>query len=222
MPPRRPVDGVICHVYNRAAGKLPLFANASDYRAFLGILFRTKQECPAIKLHGYCVMPNHWHLIICAHATCALSHFMRLLTHRHAVAHIAAHPHRFGAIYQGRFQCVPVQGGRHLDTLLLYVDRNPLRAHLVRRAEDWLWSSTLGHARLENDGLVDELPDASFEDWLRRVNKLEAQDEAIRASLTKRVPIGDLDWLARLSPEWNERRRPRGRPRKISRVEFPP
>lgn len=220
MPRRWPVDGTICHVYNRAAGKLRLFPSERDYRAFLGILFRTKQECPSIKIHGYCVMPNHWHLIISVHATPALSHFMRLLTHRHAVAHIAAYPQRSGAIYQGRFQCVPVQDNHHLQNLLLYVDRNPLRARLVSRAEDWLWGSAIGHAGLEDDPLLDPLRKASFENWIGRVNQTDPQDEAIRTALRKRVPLGDADWLGRLGPEWNEQRRPRGRPRKISRVEF--
>ena len=222
MPRRWPVDGVICHVYNRAAGKLPLFVDAADYRAFLGLLARTKQDCPSIRLHGYCVMPNHWHLIICAQTTAALSHFMRLLTHRHAVAHIAAHPHRSGAIYQGRFQCVPVQDGHHLDTVLQYVDRNPKRARLVLRAEQWLWSSTIGHAGLEADALLDPIAGASLGDWLSRVNELDPQDLAVRHSLSKRVPVGDSDWLGRLGADWNQKRRPRGRPRKISRVEFPP
>mgnify|MGYP003575919862 FL=1 len=138
MPRRWRVDNVICHVFNRAAAKLPLFKTSQDFRVFLEILGRTKGEAdPSIRLHGYCVMPNHWHLIICADTTPALSQFMRHLTRRHAVAYLAEHPERSGAIYQGRFRCVPVQDGAHLRTLQLYVDRNPLKARLVKTAEEW-------------------------------------------------------------------------------------
>src|SRR5918993_3207046 len=129
MPRRWRVDGLICHVFNRAAAKLTLFSNGNDYRRFLGILTDTKQAAGGtVRIHGYCVMPNHWHLIICPRTTPALSQFMRRLTRGHALAHLEEHPERSGAIYQGRFRCVPVQDGYHLSNALLYVDRNPLKA----------------------------------------------------------------------------------------------
>jgi len=225
MPRRWRVDGLFCHVYNRAAAKLTLFRNAADYRWFLGLLRRTKQDlAPSARLYGYCVMPNHWHFIICADTTPALSQFMRYLTRRHAVSFIADHPERSGAIYQGRFKCVPVQDGEHLSTLLRYVDRNPLQAGLVPRAEQWLWSSTLGHAGLEDDPLLDVLPPCYFTDWLARLNQTAASDALAEAALKRNEPIGERDWIAKLSADWTDRR-PKGRPRrdqpgKINRDEF--
>lgn len=222
MSRRRRVDGVICHVCNRAAAKLRLFKSADDYRVFLEILTRTKMEfASSIKLHGYCVMPTHWHFIICADRTTALSHFMRHLTRRHAIAHIAANPERSGAIYQGRFRCVPVQDGEHLSTVLLYVDRNPLRARIVPRAEHWLWSSVIGHAGLEDDPLLDPLPEGTYGNWLDRVNQLGPSDTLASAAIRRNVPVGEPEWVAGLSQEWNVLRRPKGRPRKINREEFP-
>lgn len=213
MPRRSRVDGVICHVYNRAAAKLRLFETPHDYRAFLQILLRTKQESlPAVNLYGYSVMPNHWHLVICAPTTPALSHFMRLATHRHAVSYIAAHPERSGAIYQGRFKCVPVQDGPHLLRLLVYVDRNAWRAKLVGRCQDWLWSSVLGHAGLENDPLLDALPAGTCENWLDRLDGTDQGDGLTGAALRRGLPIGDEEWVSTLSAEWNLLRRPRGRP----------
>src|SRR5688500_7599571 len=215
MPRRRRVDGVICHVYNRAAAKLRIFETPRDYRAFLEILLRTKQESvPPVNLYGYCVMPNHWHLIICAPTTTALSHFMRLATYRHARAYLANHPERSGAIYQGRFQCVPVQDGVHLSRLLLYVDRNPLRARMVGRCQDWLWSSVVGHAGLENDPLLDPLPPGTCAAWIDQVNGLQHTEVATGAALRRGLPVGEPQWAAGLSEEWNVLRRPRGRPRK--------
>lgn len=220
MPRRSSVDGLICHVYNRAAAKLPLFKTADDYRRFLHLLQGAKHESgPVIKVLGYCVMPTHWHLIICPQTTRALSHFMQHLTRRHAIAYIAEHPERSGAIYQGRFRSVPVQDGFHLSTLLLYVDRNPLKAKFVKRAEDWLWSSVLGHAGLENDPLLDPLPGAPFADWLTRVNTLDATDALAESALKRNLPLGEPEWVAGLSREGNDLPRPKRRPGKINREE---
>src|SRR5688500_6043385 len=186
MPRRWCVDRRICHVYNRAAANLPLFRSAADYRGFLTILESTKLEAQSrIRLYGYCVMPNHRHLIICPETTPALSRFMRHLTRRHAVSFLADHPERSGAVYQGRFQCVPVQDGEHLRTLLLYVDRNPLKARLVRAAEEWPWSSVVHHAGLEDDPLLDPLPINTCDDWLGRVNRLGTVDGLVEAALKR-------------------------------------
>ncbi|MEX2273868.1 MAG: transposase [Vicinamibacterales bacterium] len=221
MSRRWRVDGRICHVYNRAAAKLPLFKTPADYQGFLTILARTKQESqPGIKLYGYCVMPNHWHLIICADTTPMLSHFMRHLTRRHAVAYLADHPERSGAVYQGRFKCVPVQGDHHLSIVLRYVDRNPLRAKFVTRAEQWLWSSTVGHAGIEDDPLLDPLPGGRLPDWLANLNEVDPAEALTRDALKRNVPVGDREWVAGLSDDWNEQRRKKGRPGKINRVEF--
>jgi putative transposase len=198
-----------------------LFRTGADYRQFLATVARTKQQyAAAIKLYGYCVMPNHWHFIICAQTTPTLSHFMRHLTRRHAISFIADHPERSGAIYQGRFRCVPIQDGGHLSTVLLYVDRNPLKAGFVDRAEEWLWSSVVGHAGLEDDALLDPLPTGTFDDWLSRVNTLDAADTLAESALRRNSPIGEPAWVGTLSGEWNVRRRPRGRPGKINREEI--
>lgn len=221
MPRRWCVDGKTCHVFNRAAAKIPVFKTGAEYRAFLEILRRTKGEAhPAIRLYGYCVMPTHWHLIICADTTAALSQFMRHLTRRHAVAYLAEHPERSGAVYQGRFRCVPVQDGHHLRTLLLYVDRNPLKARLVKSAEEWLWSSVHHHAGLADDPLLDVDKGSVSENWLSRVNRAESADDLAEAALKRNLPIGDPEWVASLSREWNELRRPPGRPGKLNREEL--
>jgi len=221
MPRRWRVDRQICHVCNRAAAKLAIFKTGSDYRAFLRLLHETKIAAHgAIKLYGYCIMPNHWHLIICPDSTAGLSQFMHRLTSLHARNYLADHPERSGAIYQGRFRCVPVQDGRHLKTVLLYVDRNPLRARLVGRAEDWLWSSILGHAGEENDPLLDPLPGELFTDWRARVNEVGPMDDLTRTALRTNAPVGDAEWIARLSGEWNVMKKKRGRPGNSNRVQF--
>jgi putative transposase len=221
VPRRQPVDQQICHVFNRSAAKLRLFHSVHDYRAFLALLQQSKAKLQgAIRIHGYCVMPNHWHLIICAQSTKHLSKFMHRVCSLHARGYLADHPERSGAIYQGRFKAVPVQPGLHLRRLLLYVDRNPLRAGKVRRVEDWLWSSAVHHGGLENDALIDDLPDWPIRDWLTDANALDASDDVTRIALATGRPVGDAAWINGLSAEWNAGTKPRGRPRKLSRAQF--
>jgi putative transposase len=215
MPRRWRVDGQICHVYNRAAAKLAFMRNADDYRAFLRILASSKaQTKDRIKLFGYCLMPNHWHFIICPATTHDMSQFMRHLTRRHALSFLRANPERSGAVYQGRFGCVPVQDDHHLRTALLYVDRNPFRAKLVPSAEAWLWSSALHHVGEVDDPLLDPLPQGLFRDWLTDVNRVDPSDALVRSSVRRGLPIGDDQWRARLSEDWRQRLKPRrGAPR---------
>lgn len=174
----------------------------------------------AVRIHGYCLMPNHWHLIICAESTRQMSKFMHRVSSLHARSYLGDHPERSGAIYQGRYKAVPVQSGPHLRTLLLYVDRNPLRAGMVPRVEDWLWSSAVHHAGLENDALIDDLPDWPLDDWLTQANTLASADDLTRMALTAGRPIGHADWISGLRAEWNVLKKPRGRPGKLSRVQL--
>ena len=141
---------------------------------------------------------------------------MQRLTRGHALAYLEEHPERSGAVYQGRFRCVPVQDGYHLSNVLVYVDRNPLKAGLVPRAEAWLWSSIVGHARLEHDPLLDPLNE-DFGDWLSRVNRPDAADTLVERALKRNEPLGEREWVASLECEWNVARRPVGRPIKGNR-----
>src|SRR5437660_1001492 len=87
-------------------------------------------------------MPTHWHLVLWPAADGQLSPFLRWLTPTHSVRwHQHYHSTGSGHVYQNRFQAFAVAEDEHLLTVLRYVERNPLRAGLVARAEDWPWSS---------------------------------------------------------------------------------
>jgi putative transposase len=122
-----------------------------------------------------------------------------------------------GHVWQGRFKAFPIEDDDHLLTVLRYVEQNPLRAKLVRRAENWRWSSV--GAGGSAAGL--ELHDGPFPrpaDWLRFVNEpqIEAELESLRRSVLRGAPFGKESWVketaVRLGLESSLR--PRGRPRK--------
>ena len=124
---------VVYHVLNRAAGRRELFRNADDYAAFLRVLAETIERIP-MRLCGYCLMPNHWHLALWPARDGDLSRFMQRLTITH-VRRWVEHRHRvgLGPVYQGRFKSFPVEDDAHFTTMLRYVERNPLHAKLVTR-----------------------------------------------------------------------------------------
>lgn len=213
--------GVVFHVLNRANARAEIFNADSDYAAFEGVLAQMMTHVP-VRLLAYCLMPNHWHLVLWPRADGELGRFMQRVTTTHVRRW---HLHRAsvgaGHLYQGIYKSFPVQDDPNLLALCRYVERNPLRAGLVQRAEDWRWSSLW---RRRHAHLTDALPPLSDwpvpppRDWLRRVNRPEtsAELEAVRLSVNRGRPFGDESWQGRTARRLGLEAtlRPRGRPRK--------
>ena len=145
--PRRPrvsTGGLAYHVLNRRVGRLRLFDKPGDYLAFEKIL-QQAHERTGIRVAAYCLMPNHWHLLLWPRDDGELSEVMRWITVTHTQRW---HAHRqtsgSGPVYQGRFKSFPVQSDEHFLTVARYVERNALRAKLVKRAEQWQWGRVCG------------------------------------------------------------------------------
>jgi putative transposase len=166
---RHTPGGYVYHALNRATARLKLFRKAADYSAFLRVLDEALERHP-VRVLSYCVMPTHWHIVLWPAGDGALTAFLRWLTLTHSVRwHKHYHSSGSGHVYQNRFKAFAVAEDDHLLTVLRYVERNPLRAGLVRRAEDWPWSSLA--CRLAADEVaVRRLhpgPVALPADWLR-------------------------------------------------------
>jgi putative transposase len=146
---RAAVGGLIYQVLNRSNGRWPLFDKPGDYEAFERVLAEAQQEHP-VALLAYCVLPNHWHLVLAPEADGDLSRFVGWLTLTHTQRwHAHRHTAGNGHLYQGRFKSFAIQADEHFLTVCRYVERNPLRAQLVSRAEHWRWSSFWRRRRRE-------------------------------------------------------------------------
>lgn len=97
-----------------------------------------------------------------------------------------------GHVWQGRFKAFPIEGDSHLLAVLRYIERNPLRAGLVARAQDWLWSSLRERSQARADGFVDPGPVALPEGWVEWVNQpqTDGELERLRASVNRGVLYG--------------------------------
>src|SRR5919204_154999 len=156
----------------RAVARLPLFQKEADYEAFERVL-REAQERFAVPVLAYCVLPNHWHLVLWPQADGDLSRFVGWLTLTHTQRwHAHHHTTGSGHLYQGRFKSFPVQTDEHFLTVCRYVEHNPVRAGLVLRAEDWrrgsLWQREQRHAA--GQGLLSPWPVDQPAAWVQWVN----------------------------------------------------
>jgi putative transposase len=178
-------DGYVYHVLNCAVGRATLFAKATDYEAFVRVLSEAL-DWVDIRLLAYCVIPNHWHLVVWPERDSDLSEFMRWLTLTHTQRwHAKHHSQGTGPLYQGRFKAFPVAEDEHCLRVLRYVERNPLRARLARSARRWRWSS-LGRATLGLPGPPLETgPVAKPEAWQEWVDQPETEADltVLRRSL---------------------------------------
>lgn len=213
--PLRAAPGeMVYHVLNRANARRTLFEDDGAYLAFERVL---GEACDRVRMRllAYCVMPNHWHLVVWPRRDGDLSRFMNWLTLTHTQRW---HQHRQSAgeghVYQGRFKSFPVETNEYLLTVCRYVEHNPVRAGLVERAEEWRWSS----ANAVGAVTVHAWPVERPADWVQGVNHGEvgAQLETVRRSVAKGQPFGSELWVAKMVKQWNlgATMRGRGRPRK--------
>ena len=170
-----------------------------------------------IDLLGFCLMSNHWHLIVRPRANNDLAKYMSWITNTHVKRHRAHRPGSSGHLYQGRFKSFPVQDDPHLLTVLRYVEANPLRAGMVERAQAWPWSS-LGCMSQTRDALLCDWPIDRPRAWTTIVNRAMPQRDlaSLRTSIARGRPFGAEPWIKRMIDAMGLAftLRPRGRPRK--------
>ena len=190
--------GIVYHVLNRAVGRARIFRKEGDYMAFEKVL-RQAHERTGTRLLAYCLMPNHWHLVLWPREDGELSQYVRWLSVTHTQRwHAHHHTAGTGPLYQGRFKSFPIQEDRHFLLACRYVERNPVRAGLATRASDWRWSSAAGGAGTAKPWLTprERWPVPAPADWERWVNAPASVAElaALRRSVVRGAPFGDDPW----------------------------
>jgi putative transposase len=208
--------GYVYHVINRGNDRNRVFRKEDDYRAFVQLMVDANQRL-AMRVTGYCLMPNHFHLLLWPYGDGDLSRWMQWLLTAH-VRRYHRHYRGSGHVWQGRFKAFPIEQDERYLTVLRYVERNPLRADLVPQAEDWPWSSVCGPYESCPEGLLHPGPVARGRQWLQRVNQPETEGELkrLRQSVNRGTPFGSDEWAATTAAALGLEAslRPRGRPRK--------
>jgi putative transposase len=217
--------GAAHHVLNRGNGRKTIFHKEGDYRAFLRLMAEAEERHPIRLLH-YCLMPNHFHFEVWPETPDALPAHMRWLMN----AHVRQYHHHYetcgtGHIYQGRYKNFPIQTGRHVLTVARYIEANALRAALVRRAEEWRWSSLSTDDSVERPRLTVG-PVERPENWVEWVNAgVDGQVlKGVRLSVRRGRPFGEESWVAGIAETYglDFTIRPAGRPRKTGTLNISP
>lgn len=215
--PRVAPGGIVYHVLNRANGRNLLFEKPQDFEAFERLMLEAMKRFPT-RLLGYCLMGTHWHMALWPREDGEMTAFLRWLTMTHSQrVHAHRHTTGWGHVYQGRFKSFPIERDEHLLTVVRYMERNPLRANLVKRAQNWRWSSLWRREHGDEDKLLSPMPIELPEDWVLEVNRAQtdAEVEALRRSIRRGTPFGSEAWVERMVKKLklDHTVRPRGRPR---------
>ena len=212
------IPGVPHHVTQRGNNRQDVFFVDDDRSAYLDVL-RDQSERFGFRLVGYCLMTNHVHLIGIPEREDSLAKAVGR-THWLYTQQVNRLHARSGHLWQNRFHSCPLDHS-HLWAAMCYVERNPVRAKLVRRAWRHAWSSALSHVRGEDrSGLVDcEFWRAIAEPSVWREALVRRDDEGLLGMMRLRTrtgrPLGSDSFMSKVESFVGRRLRPLpvGRPR---------
>jgi putative transposase len=170
-PPRFCPDGVPQHIVNRGNLRAPIFRESADYQGFLAALTDAVDRT-TVRLLAFCLMPNHWHLVLWPVDGSEISAYMQVLMN----AHIRDLQQRHGTagtghIYQGRYKNSLIVTDRYFFNVCRYVEANALCAGLVERAEDWEWSSLVRSGPVDDLNIMSPWPLVRPVNWREIVNR---------------------------------------------------
>lgn len=195
---RTKVGNHIYHVLNRSNARVQIFDTDADYQLFEKILLEGIEKY-TMRVLAYCLMPNHWHLILYPLQDGDLSLFMSWITNTHTRRwHVMKNTVGQGHLYQGRYKSFLCEEDAHFLTLVRYVERNAKKANLVKRAENWKWSSvwrrTYGTPTAQK--LLSPWPSPAPKNYLDILNipQTQTEEDTVERSVDKNIPYGTESW----------------------------
>ncbi len=191
--------GVAHHVTQRGNRREPIFFEDGDQQIYLDLL-ATQLKRYGVACWGYCLMPNHVHLILTPSDEIGLARAVGE-AHRRYTAFVGTRGRWTGHLFQGRFGSVAMDED-HLRAAFRYVALNPVTAGLVARAQDWPWSSTAAHLAGRDTPHVEVAPALSrvedFPGLIAPAKDIDPQwTRILRAELIGR-PVGAKAWIEHL------------------------
>lgn len=189
------VPGYPHHIIQRGNRRQTVFFSDNDKKSYLDFL-RIYAEQAGIEIRGYCLMDNHVHLIAVPETEESLAAGLAE-THRRYTRMINFREGWRGYLWEGRFKSFPLSQN-HLLATLRYIERNPIRAGIVARAEEYKWSSARAHVYSINDPLLsDNFAISDIKDWRAFISQENDENEAnvfIKNANTGR-PLGDSRFI---------------------------
>lgn len=194
------IGNEVYHVVNRANARAAIFDSKHDYELFESILEEGIKKFK-MRLLAYCLMPNHWHLVLHPRSDGDLSLFMSWISNTHTRRwHASKKTIGQGHLYQGRYKSFVCQTDQHFLTLVRYVERNAKKANLVNTAEDWRWSSVWRKEKgtPEQKKILSSWPVSTPKNYRALLNtpQTKSEEEALERSIEKNIPFGTMSWTS--------------------------
>ena len=217
------IAGCPHHVTQRGNRGEDVFVNDHQRRRYMDLLASYGPK-HGLAVQAYCLMSNHVHLIAVPDSEASLAGTPRPVHLRYA-QEFNRQMELSGHLWQGRFYSCPLND-LHFWAAVRYVERNPVRAGLVERAEAYVWSSAAAHCgqgvdRLLSGNLPSLAAEVGIADWAAWLRDLDDEEMLDRLRLCTRTgrPAGDRRFIARLERRLGRRLRALavGRPRKCPR-----
>jgi putative transposase len=213
------IPGVPHHVVQRGNRRQPIFFSDADRNCYVEWLADGCQRFGTTCL-AWCLMDNHVHLVLVPSTADGLRGPIASAATRLS-QRINLSQQTNGHLFQGRYASYPMDEA-HLMIALRYVENNPVKAGLVKAAEQWRWSSAAAHVARQPDRLVSGMEFADVVPNWRRMLALgieageEEEGAEVERALLSGRPRGGLEWLATYAANLGDRAtiRPRGRPSK--------
>ena len=209
------------HITQRGNRREDIFFTDDDRHAYLNWLREYCHE-HQVDILAYCLMTNHIHLVLVPNTEEGLNRVLKPLHMRYA-QHINKQRGWKGHLWQGRYFSSPLDDA-YLWAAIRYVERNPVRVKMVRKAERYRWSSAAAHCGLQDDSVLTQKQKwkkqfdqvSNWSDWLA-----EGEDKnqllVIRRNIDKGLPCGSERFIKKLEKIAGKvlQYRPQGRPRKM-------
>jgi putative transposase len=193
--------GFVQHVLNRGDHRETLFHKPGDFLAFLRVVTDTTVRL-RMRILAYCIMRNHFHLLLWPYHGDDLPPFMQLLMNTHIRRYLGHYPPSSpGHIYQARYTNCLVEPGSSVLAVARYIEANALAAGLVRRAEDYPWSSASPYAEDVDRPCLSDWPVAKPGAWSTLLNQPtpSAELKRIQRCARRGAPYGSPAWTRRVA-----------------------
>lgn len=191
--------GIPHHVTQRGNRRQQTFFNDEDYQSYLELM---SEWCENYKVEtwAYCLMPNHVHLIVVPETKDGLSLAIGE-AHRRYTRRINFREGWRGHLWQGRFSSFMMEE-KYLLACAKYIELNPVRAGMVKKPEDWQWSSAGPHRKGKDDNLVKTKPLLSIvkKNWKKFLSHdvQEPEMELLRQHERTGRPLGEDSFIEKV------------------------
>lgn len=199
------IPGLPHHITQRGNRQQKVFFNDGDYQAYMDLMIEGCQKA-GVDIWAYCLMPNHIHLIAVPPEKDSLRAAIAD-AHRRYARRINARESLTGHLWQDRFASFPMDE-HYLIAAVRYVELNPVRAGMVKRPEEYRWSSAAAHLAGKDDPLVRVRPMLDIADSWKDLLEggLDQQDlNAVRSHESTGRPLGNIEFLRALEKKTGRR-----------------